>query len=259
VSLRPWLRFAVLGAALFAAHGLVGRDAPPPAPAGAVLSDDELLFRVALARGYHESDDVVRYRLVRNLRFASGDDGQTVDDAIALGLHESDPVVRRRLVHRMILAVHERVRAREPSATELAAFAAREPARWRQPAHVTLTQHFFADRARAEAADPEDVAASDPLPVPEHLAGHARADLAARLGPQFADAVFAAPLARWSGPVRSTYGYHWIYVHEVHGAQRLSLEEVRTPVREALLIDRQERALRAFVAELREQYGIRAP
>jgi hypothetical protein len=96
----PWLRFALVGLGLFALDLATPPAAAPP-PAAAARDDDALLVEAAFARGLHRSDDVVRRRLARNLRFARPDDARgdeaLVEEAIRLGLHESDLVVRRRL------------------------------------------------------------------------------------------------------------------------------------------------------------------
>lgn len=294
---RPLLRFALLGALLFAADfGWRAQGAAPgEAPAlGAVANtagaelpaDDELLFREALARGWHRSDAIVRRRLARNMRFAlegsaAGDDAALVREAIALGMHRSDRVVRRRLVQKLRLQIHARARAQEPSEAELAAYLARHAARFTEPARRSLSQLYFRERRDAAAALPAlaespapsapDAGASaeasalpvgDALPLPRHLAGRSRSELERLFGPDFAEAAFGAPDAVWSGPIASSYGYHLVWIHQRRGAVLSKLSVVRTEVREALLYERGEAALRRELATLRAraraQNGARA-
>ena len=124
--MHPLLRFVSLGVALFALDRALGDrlgNGPPPFPAGAAVSDDELLLHEAVARGFHESDTVVRRRLAMNLAFAEGERGRSEDElvreALALRMHESDLVVQRRLVQKMRLVLAEDARAKEPSDAEL--------------------------------------------------------------------------------------------------------------------------------------------
>jgi len=283
---RPLLRFALLGALLFAADfGWSARRAPVEAPAPgtpgarAELPDDELLFREALARGWHRSDAIVQRRLARNMRFALESrgaarrgDAALVREAIALGMHRSDRVVRRRLVQKLRLQIHARARAQEPSEAELAAYLARHAARWTEPARRSLTQLYFRKRRDAEAARsalpalsalsaasdspaPEAKAgvlpAGDALPLPRHLAGRSRAELERLFGPDFASAAFRAPDAVWSGPIASSYGYHLVWIHQRRAAVLSELSVVRPEVREALLYERGEAALRRELATLR--------
>jgi parvulin-like peptidyl-prolyl isomerase len=255
---RPLLRFAALGALLFA----VDLARPEARPDAAALDDDALLFREALAQGLHRSDDVVRRRLVQNLRFARPSDGRSDDalleEAIALGIHESDLVVRRRLASKMRLRFAAQARADEPSDAELRAYLGANAERFTEPERVAVGQLYFRERARAEAAlaalfAGADAAAlaGDALPLPRELPSHARSELAARLGPAVADAAFAGPDARWLGPVASPWGHHLLFVRERTPARRSAFQTVRSELREALLAERAEAATRREIAALR--------
>jgi hypothetical protein len=253
------VRFTLLGALLFALD--LARPAEPP-PLETTLDDDALLVREALARDLQRSDDVVRRRLVQNLRFTRPDDTRgddaLVEEAIALGLHESDLVVRRRLAQKMRLLLAARARASEPSDAELRDYLERHAERFTEPERVAVTQLYFREPARAEAAlemlaaRGEGVAAlGDALPLPRELPPHARTELAARLGPAFAEAAFAGPDARWLGPVASAWGHHLLFVRERTPARRSAFETVRSELREALLAERAEAATRRQLAALR--------
>lgn len=266
---HPLRRFVVLGALLFAGDALLGGGpvtAPPPLPAGA--DDQAVLFAAALERGYEHTDEVVRRRLVRNMRFALGDaakgrsDDSLVAEAIRLHMHETDLVVRRRLAQKMTLLAYERARAQEPSEAELQAYLEAHAARFTEPARVRMVQIHFRSRARALAAaahlpapDHAD-GTGDPLPLPTELPPHSEAELAASFGPDLAAAALKAPLGRWSGPFRSAYGWHWIYVRERTPARVSPLATVRSEVREALLAERGDRELRRELAKLRRHFGL---
>lgn len=268
---RPLLRFLLLGAALFALERTLGERAEtrPAYALGASVTDDELLYREALARGFHESDTVVRRRLAMNLAFAEGERGRSEQDlvreALALGMHESDLVVRRRLVQKMRLAFADTARAAEPSDAELAAHLAANRARWTEPARVRATQLYFATRERAEAvaarlpARPEDAhALGEALPFAAQLPALSHDELARQLGAAFADAVFALEAGAWSAPLESSFGVHFVFVQERAPERESPLAVVRSEVREALLAERGEAAVRAALAELRSRAGVTA-
>jgi hypothetical protein len=262
---RPLLRFLLLGGALFALdRAFAARDAGAPPLAEAAVSDDALLLQEAIARGYHESDTVVRRRLAMNLAFAEGGRGRSEDalvrEALALRMHESDVVVQRRLIQKMRLALGAAGRAREPSEAELAAYLAAHRARWTEPPRVRATQLYFATRERAAAVRlPADaagaVALGEPLPFPPALPALSHAELARQLGAGFADAAFALAPGAWSAPIASSYGWHRVYVHERTPARATPLAIVRGEVREALLAERADAAVRAGLAELRARRG----
>ncbi len=274
---RPLPRFLILGFLLFIGDLWLGAQADasrPVAPPGTAIADDELLFREALLRGYHETDSIVRMRLARNMRFASGEDERTdarlVEEAIGLDMHETDLVVRRRLVQKLTLQIQARGRRVEPTEEELEAHLDANRDRWHRPARITAIQLYFRDAERAEAQraqlpaapSPDDTAMrrlADPLPIPHHLPRHAKRELAKLLGPEFAEAVMALDPGSWEGPLPSAYGEHWVFVQERSEAAAVPLSAVRTEVRESLLAERGEAALDTWIADMRTRFDLPRP
>jgi len=90
-----------------------------------------------------------------------------------------------------------------------------------------------------------DFSAYDPHQV-ERLFGHT----------PFATAVFSVPPGRWSGPFRSGYGWHLIYVEARQNTALPPLSAVRATVRMDYLQDAQDRANKAAFAELAQRFTI---
>ena len=261
---HPLTRFALVGSLLFGLFG--GGPAEPArhAPLSPGASDDEILFGEALARDYHRSDAIVRRRLARNLRFARAEqlsaaqapsEAALVEESIALGMHETDRVVRRRLVQKMKLAISARARAREPSDQEIQAYLDAHREHFTQPPRARISQRFYRspERAAAALARPAQGGplSGDALPLPRDLPWLSRSELARQFGPGFAEAVWALPEARWSGPVLSPYGAHLVRVHGRRPAVASPLPAVRSAVREAIFAERSARTLEQTLAELR--------
>jgi hypothetical protein len=270
---RSFVQFALLGTVLFAADRLWWRAAPEPvviSAASAAEADDERLYRAALARGYERDDPVVFRRLVQNLRFAgvpeSRDDADLFDEALELRMHESDPVVRRRLIQRMRLDLEAEAPDDEPPESELRAYYDRHAASYRAPARVRCTQLYFRADHEREAhrllvrlragdeqreprhGDPFLHGAEQPLQTSDELAG--------RFGASFAEGVFAAPPGTWSGPIRSAYGLHLVFVHEREEPRTLAFEEARDSLRHAVIAERRRAALEHGLRELRAEIPI---
>lgn len=266
---RAWLRFLVLGGALFALSGLFAPSRPPAGVsagrAGAApLSDEELLVRRALARGYQWSDPVVRRRLAMNLRFALDvrDESQDglVARALTMGMGETDLVVRRRLAERISLEIQATARAKEPSQAELRAWALAHPLRFTAPARIHLQQIPLPSAAGARGLLPHLAAGRASLldggmalPVPRDLPDRSQADLARLLGGRFARRVFALPTGRWVGPIRSPYAFHLVRVVARTPAHPIPFARVRSAVRESLLEERARDAVREQIARWRER------
>jgi parvulin-like peptidyl-prolyl isomerase len=273
---RPLLRFALLGTALFAADRLWwSRVAPPPVvirAGSADAADDELLYREAIARGYERDDPVVFRRLVENLRFAgaadSRDDPELFDEALALRMQESDPVVRRRLVSRMRLELEAEAPPGDPDEAALRDYYQRNAASYHSAERVHITQLYFRTerarearralaRLRAEATPPEQaLSLGDPFLHGADQPPQSRDELAGRFGADFAQGVFAAPTGEWSGPIASAYGVHLVFVRAREPARALTFEEVRDPVRLAVVAERRAAALERGLRALRSHAQI---
>jgi len=239
--------------------------------------DDELLLQAALAQGWNRSDAVVRQRLVRNQRFlrpeSSQDDGELLEIAYQQGMDRGDIVVRRRLIQRMRMAIGATARTQEPEESELQSYRRERLAEFERPARVALTQIYLSRDTRGEslAVDAEELGRrlrdegvtpdgaailSDPILLPTRLNLWSETTLAGRFGPDFAAAAMEAALGAWSGPVGSSYGLHFIWVHDREAARTPPLDEIRREVRAALLEQREQRAVRSALQRLRNDAEI---
>ena len=271
-----------LAAARAEGLALLGRE-----PAGGELDAlvearvrDEILYREALARGLDREDAGVRRRLVRNLAFLrfggppAGAGGAQAEDALyrealALGMNRSDTVVRRLLVQRVRLEVEAEARAAEPTEAELRSWLAAHPREGRGPRRAAFRHLFFDPGRRGSAAEADARAAAAALAAGGPVAGgdpclaareqplQSEALVARMLGPGFAAALFAAPAGAWSGPLRSSLGWHAVRVEAREEGAPLPFEALRGAARDALLAERAAAALERFLAERRPRYTIR--
>jgi hypothetical protein len=241
--------------------------------------DEELLISEARALGWHETDPVVRLRLVQNLRFVSPEGVEAeaealLERAFALGMDRTDVVVRRRLAERMRLAIAAAATRDPPPEAELEAILAREPERFRRPPLVQLT-HVYLSRDRRGAALERDARAlraelhaagaspdtaarrGDPFLWPAHLPLSSERALAARFGPDFAAAAIQLAPERWSEPIASSYGLHLVWVHRRLDARLPPLAEVRSEVVAHWRQQREAEALAQALAALRRDARVR--
>jgi hypothetical protein len=239
--------------------------------------DDELLLAEAFALGWHRSDLIVRRRLVQNQRFLDPDtelvDEELLRRAYEQGMDRSDIVVRRRLLQKVILTLSSAARLDEPDDETLQRYLEANTARFERPTRVRLTHIFLSRdrraghlRADAEALGarletdtpaPEQVSAlSDPFLLSYELPLWSESMLAQRLGTDFARVAIDAPEGRWSGPIESSYGLHFVWIRERRPAEVPPLEDLRTRIRAAVFREREQAALREHLAVLREHAEI---
>lgn len=247
---------------------------PTPAQVAALERqemDSRILYAEALRRNFHRDDAVVLQRLLRDAEFLGidGTDEEKIRTALALGVHESDEVIRRRMIQRM-----ERLgraqRALAPSEIELVAVYEREQERWRMPARYSFEHVFFsADReSDAEGRAHHALAVlqvgetvqslGDPFLHGRQFRDKSLRDMTFMFGAQFSDALAAQTPAvgRWSQPLPSAYGFHLVRITEVVPADQRGFSEVAGKVEQLWRDEQEQEALREFIAQLRQRYVI---
>jgi len=237
--------------------------------------DRDMLFQRALDLDLHLIDSVVYQRLLRNMRFLRMGEGSADQElyemALEMRLHLGDEVVKRRMIQvmeQLLLA------ANPPSPISENALQQEFEERreeLRRPPRYSI-EHIYFNREReseidaamaAIAAEKLDATAarrlSSPfLPgyqftrqTPDQLARHFGASFVKNLQDTNPQA------GQWHGPVRSTYGQHYVWVSEVEPARAANLEEVRALLLRDLESREKNTALRKSVDSLRENYEVR--
>jgi len=258
----------------------------PPTPQqlqGAIESaiHDELLYREALALGLDKNNPAIRRRLVQIARFVEEDPDQDEDTlyklSLKLGLSRSDLVVRRHLVTQMRLVVERVPLGKEqpiPTDTELEKFIHQHPKKIMVPQSIRLTHVYLSmDRRgistetdarrilkelQSESIGPLDAPRiGDPFLLGLHIPWTSHRRLEQLFGSEFANSVMELPIGVWSGPIKSSYGWHIVWIHEKQKDKLPTLEAVRDQVINDVLIERREKRLRETLNELRAKYSIR--
>ncbi|MEP0203061.1 MAG: peptidylprolyl isomerase [Halioglobus sp.] len=237
--------------------------------------DRDMLFQRALEFELHLHDTVVYQRLLRNMRFLGLGEGESdqalYEQALEMRLHLGDEVVKRRMVQvmeQLLLASYppasvtqEQVRAEFESRTQ----------DLRRPQRLSIEHIYFARPREAEA---ENVIASieqeqltprqarelsSPF-LPGYQFDYQSPDqLARHFGAAFVKNLLEAePQPRqWVGPIRSTYGLHYVWVEAIEPARDATFDEVRGPLRRDLESTARADALAAAIENMRELYEVR--
>ena len=265
---EPLLHFLVLGAALFALHGLVTAETDPP---------DEIV----VSRGRIESLAGTFERTWQRPPAAAELTALVEDhvreevlyrEAIALGLDRDDTVVRRRLRQKLEFLIDGADLA-VPTDAELARHLAEHADRYRGESRLGFRQVFL-DPARRGASLEADAAAlldalrsrsgapgagfGDALLLLEpHYEDLSESEIASLFGPEFAAALGGAPVGEWVGPLRSGYGAHIVRIDAHTPGRAAELREVRGALVRDLAALRRQELLDAQYQALRGRYRIR--
>lgn len=251
---EPLVAFLLIGALLFAVHALIEwRRAPtirltaetraalqadfaaiagrPPDPAETAKLEreyvvDELLLREAVARGLHLSNGAVRGRLVEEMRREiAGPVPDPTDEELVdfysshLELYRAEPSVS---------FDHVFLRERPDDPTSMLA---------RLNAGATVPSDAFARGLAFER--------------------YGRSMLRGMFGQPFVEALWAAPVGDWSGPVESGYGWHFVRPRERQPAALLPFDVVRNQVEGDFLAAAIERAVDQHVERIEQRGDVR--
>ena len=266
---EPLLHFAALGALLFALSK--GSDFAP----------GEAQQRIVVTRGQVEQLATTFERTWQRPPSAEERDGLIEDwirtevayrEAQALGLDAGDEVVRRRLRQKIEFLTEDAGQG-EPTEAQLRAYLEAHPDDFRTPARLSFRQIYLSPTGREDAAedarllltrlvanpDADVSELGDPLLVPGEMMDVAQPEIASAFGGAFADALDAAPVDRWWGPVESGYGVHLVRVRARADGELPSLEQIRPEVerewQNARRIQRARRRLPAGPVALRDRRG----
>jgi len=254
-----------------------GRLPTPEQQARMVASelDRDMLFQRALALDLHLYDTVVYQRLLRNMHFLGLAEGRTdqelFEQALEMRLHLGDEVVKRRLIQVMEQLVLMGNPPGTPTEEEIAAEFEKRKEELRRPARYSI-EHIYLNREREgefetvaakileQDLDPEEALQfSSPFLPGYRFNGQTPDQLARNFGTAFVENLQAAgpEAGRWVGPVRSTYGLHFVWVSEVEPARDATLDEVRTRLVRDLESRARAAALEEGIAALRQDYEVR--
>jgi PPIC-type PPIASE domain len=246
---EPLVHFAVLGALLFAVHGLLHRGptgAPDPAarpPVSRRIAVDQPLvdglvdsFKRAWKR------DPTRDELAEMV-LDHVDDEVLYREGLAQGLDRDDPAVRRRLIEKVTVMNHEP--PPEPSDAELRRWFEDRRHHFRDPGRLWFRQLFFdpgvrrgqvsadARAALARLDGDSEAAASlgDTSPLPPQVEGMTELQVAHLFGKGFLDSLAGLEVGKWQGPLSSTQGVHLVRLARRQASRDPPFDEARAAVR----------------------------
>lgn len=253
-----------------------GRPPSPEQKARMVTAelDRDMMFQRALELNLHLYDTVVYQRLLRNMHFLQLGEGKTdtelYEEALAMRLHLGDEVVKRRLIQvmeQLMLANNPPV---SPTEAQIADEFDAKREELRRPPRYSI-EHLYFNREREDEV--ESVIATV---AQQHLSAEAARHLSSPFLPGYTfqrqspdqlarhfGASFvmnleqADPVAgQWTGPIRSTYGLHYVWVSALEPARDARLEEVELQLRRDLEARARSEALQQSIAAMREDYEV---
>ena len=194
-------------------------------------------------------------------------------EAKLLGLDRDDIIIRRRLAQKMEFLSEDFATAVPPTEEEITAYYDEHDETYRVPKGASFSHVFFNadDRGEEEAIlearrlrDRMNASESggapeggDPFVLPLAYDARSLPEVEELFGKTaFVEAVFSAETETWSGPVKSAYGVHIIFIVDRTDSRLPALDEVRRQVRRDLVSKRRRDANEAFYGALLEKYTV---
>ena len=195
-------------------------------------------------------------------------------EGLALGLDRDDEIVRRRVIQKYDFLRSDLVAPEQPTPAVLERWFEKNRMRYQIPERVSFAQVYFAspdDRPvstvpervsralaqlrKAHASRAEGV--GDPFPGPSDVGALTKDDAVRMFGQsEVSEELFSVPIEQWTGPMRSGYGWHLLYVTHRLAARVPTLEEVRGRVLVDYLADQREAINTGLFKAVKARYTI---
>jgi hypothetical protein len=237
--------------------------------------DDGILADFGAQAHRPQADPAIVARLIQNMRFVDGtlSPEAALERALALGMDKTDPVVRQRmkwLAHQTLARATFEV----PTDLELKTYVQEHRERFANPPRICFAQIFLSAQLRGDGLERDAaVVASelseqrlsveaatklgDPSLLPQRLAWVSARRIDSLFGSGFGQQVSAATVGEWSGPLRSSFGVHFVYVEQRRDGGLPPLAQIGDQVAHELERDRRDGRVRQAVRRMRGAYEIR--
>jgi hypothetical protein len=266
---EPLFHFLVLGAAIFAVHGLITRhQTDKPGEIVVTQAAVENLI-TGFTRTWQRPPTADELQgLVRDYIREEG----AYREALALGLDRDDMIVRRRLRQKLEFVSDGLATRTEPSDSELQCFLQAHKESFQTEPLFSFQQIYFNPQLHGEnlqrdvarvldalqhSAHVHENELGDPFLLQRTFENVPLPDLKKTFGDQFASAIGDLFVGSWQGPIESGYGVHLVYVTKHADSHLPALTEVREQVHREYLDAKRREATDKFYEALLSRYSVR--
>lgn len=194
-------------------------------------------------------------------------------EAVAMGLDEKDSVVRRRLAQKMELLFKDLADMAQPTGAQLTDYFTTHEGRYRIGASISFTHIFFSSDKRAQTAQTDSKAVLEKLrqentPLEEALSfgdpfmqgvsfrQQSPEQIARIFGATFPETMDMLEPNQWHGPVRSSYGWHAVYITKLVPSSMPDFQQVRAKVEIDYISQNRDKVNRQSYKDISSQYSI---
>jgi hypothetical protein len=267
---EPLLHFLILGAVIFAAHGITTRHkADNPGEIVVTQGTIENLITGFTRTWQRPPTEDELQGLVRDYIREEA----AYRQALTLGLDRDDMIVRRRLQQKLEFVSDDLATRIEPGDADLQSFLQVHAGTFQTEPRFSFLQIYFNPQLHGEnlhrdvarvlnevqrlGSDVHKTELGDPFLLQQAFDDVSLSDLKETLGDRFASAISALRVGSWQGPIDSGYGVHLVCVTKRTHGRLPALAEVRDQVRREYLDSKRTEAMDKFYKALLSRYSIR--
>jgi hypothetical protein len=193
-------------------------------------------------------------------------------EALAMGLEKDDTIVKRRLGQKMKFLFEDVADQTQVTDEQLTQYLAENEETYRIDPQLTFSQVYLNPDKRkenlekdaklllAELQGPQgargETQYGDTLMLPYSFESLPARDVDRQFGTGFAAQLSELQTGTWTGPVRSGFGVHFIFIEERIESRVPDLDEVRDAVERDLVAQRRRDANEKIYQRLRERYTV---
>jgi hypothetical protein len=193
-------------------------------------------------------------------------------EALAMGLEKEDTIIKRRLGQKMKFLFEDVADQTQVTGEELTQYLAENPENYHIDPQFTFSHVYLNPDKRKTALDEDarlllaelrgsqeaggSVLFGDSLMLPDSFESLPAREVDRQFGTGFAARLSDLETGEWTGPVRSGFGVHLVFIGEKVEGRIPNLEEVRDAVERDLVAQRRREANEKIYQRLRERYTI---
>lgn len=193
-------------------------------------------------------------------------------EALKMGLDKNDLIIQRRLVQKLEFLSSDLSTFVKPSDTELQEYLDAHSQDFMLPEKIEFLQVFVDPRKyegqldnyftrlkkkliNTPLASLEILSDNKMLPV--HNPAQTQKETARQFGRVFAEKLHTLALNSWQGPVKSAYGFHFVYIQSKQESKISTLQSIKALVRSQWMAEEQTKNNQKFYDNIKASYTIK--
>lgn len=230
---EPLFHFLIIGASLFLVYSLTNERNVEDE-----IVIDNYVINELVTKWQMQSNRAPSFLELKSLVYLYIEQEVLYREALAMNFDHNDEIIKRRLAKKMEFIADDLAASLQPTDEMLKEYYENNKTDYFRPSVYTFKQVFFNTQKREsplvdakealKGGDPEN--SGDPLSLPSHYTLTDALKISIDFGKAFSSTLDTLALQKWTGPVRSGYGIHLVFIEEKQSSGIYTYEEVSDKV-----------------------------